>query len=216
MKKNPIRYPLMRFAGIFGSVLAFLSGGLEAMDTETPAPPNILFCLADDWGWPHAGVYGDSVVQTPTFDRLAKEGVLFEHAFVSSPSCTPCRNSILTGQQFYRLKAGANLWSSLDATFPNFMVLLRDSGYETGHWRKAWGPGGFRAGGYTEHPCGPESTFEAFMDQSDPNKPFCFWFGTSDPHRPYEQGSGRESGIDIDAIDVPAFYPNTDEPTSLC
>ena len=42
--------------------------------------PNILFAIADDWGWPHASAYGDAVVKTPNFDRLAKEGVLF-------PSC---------------------------------------------------------------------------------------------------------------------------------
>ena len=35
--------------------------------------PNIIFCLADDWGWPHAGVYGDQAVKTPNFDRLANE-----------------------------------------------------------------------------------------------------------------------------------------------
>ena len=51
--------------------------------------PNILFAFADDWGWPHAGAYGDPVVKTPTFDRLAEEGALFHHAYVSSPSCTP-------------------------------------------------------------------------------------------------------------------------------
>lgn len=39
--------------------------------------PNILFCMADDWRWPHAGAYGDQVIKTPTFDRLAREGVLF-------------------------------------------------------------------------------------------------------------------------------------------
>ena len=75
--------------------------------------PNILFCIADDWGWPHAGALGDSVVQTPAFDRLAREGVLFPHAYVASPSCTPSRNAILTGQWHWRLKEGANLHSSL-------------------------------------------------------------------------------------------------------
>ena len=45
--------------------------------------PNILFAFADDWGWPHAGAYGDPVVKTPTFDRLAKEGSVFKHAYVS-------------------------------------------------------------------------------------------------------------------------------------
>ena len=38
--------------------------------------PNILFAFADDWGWPHAGAYGDPVVKTPAFDRIAREGVL--------------------------------------------------------------------------------------------------------------------------------------------
>ncbi|MEM7205215.1 MAG: sulfatase-like hydrolase/transferase [Planctomycetota bacterium] len=42
--------------------------------------PNILFCIADDWGWPHASAYGDPVVRTPAFDRIAREGVLFRHA----------------------------------------------------------------------------------------------------------------------------------------
>lgn len=173
--------------------------------------PNILFCLADDWGWPHAGVYGDQVVKTPTFDRLANEGVLFERTFVSSPSCTASRNAILTGQQFYRLGEGANLRSKLDINYPNFMSILKDHGYEIGHWRKAWGPGEFKDGGYTEHPCGPESTFDEFISNRESNKPFCFWFGTSDPHRAYEKGSGRESGMDINEVSVPEFYPNTEE-----
>ncbi len=101
----------------------------------------MLFCLADDWGWPHAGAYGDKVVQTPTFDRLAKEGTLFEHAYVSSPSCTSSRNAIITGQDFYRLGQGASLHSTLHISHPNFLFLLRDCGYEIGHWRKASGPG---------------------------------------------------------------------------
>ena len=56
------------------------------------AQPNILFAIADDWGV-HAGVYGDKVVKTPTFDRLAKEGILFEHAYIASPSCAPSPRS---------------------------------------------------------------------------------------------------------------------------
>ena len=60
--------------------------------------PNILFCLADDWSWPHASIAGDKVVKTPTFDQVAREGVLFENAFVTAPSCTPSRGSIVTGQ----------------------------------------------------------------------------------------------------------------------
>ena len=173
--------------------------------------PNILFCLADDWGWPHAGVYGDRVVETPTFDRLAREGVLCRRAFVASPSCTPSRNAILTGQQFYRLGEGANLHSTLDPRHPNFMFLLRDAGYEIGHWRKAWGPGKHLALGYEEHPCGPGSTFAKFCAERDEDKPFCFWLGSSDPHRAYEAGSGAAAGMDVAQVRVPSFYPDVPE-----
>ncbi len=190
--------------------MAALPGGMAMPEEKPTSRPNILLCLADDWGWPHAGAYGDMIVKTPVFDRLAGEGVLFENAFVSSPSCTPCRNALLTGQQFYRLEAGANLWSTLDVRYPNFMFLLREAGYEIGHWRKAWGPGNFKKGGYTEHPCGPGSTFTGFFESRDRNKPFCFWFGTSDPHRGYAKGSGGKNGIDVDKVRLPDFYPDDD------
>ena len=113
-------------------IALLLSGFATATATAADRRPNILFCLADDWGWPHAGAYGDPVVQTPAFDRVAREGVLFTHAFVSSPSCTPSRNAILTGTQFYRLGEGANLHSTLDVSHPNFMMRLRKAGYEIG------------------------------------------------------------------------------------
>ena len=176
-------------------------------------PPNILFCIADDWGWPHAGAYGDAVVATPAFDRVAREGVVFDRAYVSSPSCTPSRNAILTGQYHWRLGAGASLWSTLDVRHPVYPLLLQDAGYHVGHWRKSWGPGRLALGGYTDqHPAGVRfnAGFESFLDGRPEGAPFCFWLGASDPHRPYKRGSGRTAGIDVDAIVPPLFYPNTD------
>ena len=176
--------------------------------------PNILFCLADDWGWPHAGAYGDPVVKTPTFDRLAAEGVLFDYAYVSSPSCTPCRNSILTGQYHWRLKEGANLHSTLDVNIPVFPLLLKEDGYHIGHWRKCWGPGNLKAGGYIDtHPCGKRYSkgFRQFIEDRPKDQPFCFWLGTSDPHRGYKKGSGKASGMDISKISLPKFYPDVEE-----
>ncbi len=190
---------------------AFLGVGASAKGGEDR--PNILFCIADDWGWPHAGAYGDPVVKTPAFDRLAQEGVLFDHAFVSSPSCTPSRNAILTGQQFYRLEEGGNLWSTLKTKFPVYPLLLENAGYFIGHWRKSWGPGSLKAGGYVgHHPAGPSfKGFDDFMKRRPPGKPFCFWLGASDPHRPYAAGSGAKSGIDLSKIPVPAFWPDDPE-----
>ena len=54
---------------------------------DTPKRPNILFLLADDWAWPHASCLGCPVIKTPTFDRIAKDGVLFRNAHCTSPSC---------------------------------------------------------------------------------------------------------------------------------
>jgi len=176
--------------------------------------PNILFCIADDWGWPHASAYGDPVLKTPTFDRIAREGVLFQHAYVSSPSCTPSRNAILTGQYHWRLDEGANLWSSLSTRFPVYPLLLEARGYHVGHWRKSWGPGRVKVGGYTDsHPAGKpyKKGFEQFLAARPDKKPFCFWLGAHDPHRGYALGSGRKSGMDIDQVKVPAFYPNVEQ-----
>ncbi len=171
--------------------------------------PNILFAIADDWGWPHAGVYGDPVVQTPAFDRLASEGILFNHAYISSPSCTPSRNAILTGQYHWRLGPGANLWSTLDPTTPVYPLLLEDAGYKIGRFRKSWGPGDIS--NWDRHPAGHDYTgtgFAAFMEERSPDQPFCFWLGTSDPHRGYDKGSGKKSGMDLDKIRLFECFPD--------
>jgi len=170
--------------------------------------PNIIFAIADDWGWPHAGVYGDPVVQTPAFDRVASEGVLFNHAYISSPSCTPSRNAILTGQYHWRLGTGANLWSTLDPAIPVYPLLLEKAGYQIGHYRKSWGPGSLD--GWEKHPAGElyEQGFEDFLAKWDGSKPFCFWLGTSDPHRPYEAGTGEQSGMDLDKIKMFECFPD--------
>jgi len=187
-------------------ILAALTAAPACFGAERP---NVLFCMADDWGWPHAGAYGDRVVQTPAFDRLAREGVLFENAFVTAPSCTPCRNSVLTGQWHWRLGEGANLWSTLDPEFAVYPFLLEEAGYFVGHWRKAWGPGDWRALGRRRDPAGPAfQGFAQFLEARPAGKPFCFWLGTSDPHRPYEWQSGARSGIDIERIELPADLPD--------
>lgn len=201
-----MRHVLLR---ILPAVLTHLAVG--ACTAQQAERPNILFAMADDWGWPHAGVYGDEVVQTPTFDRLCREGARFEHAYVSSPSCTPSRNAILTGQAFYRLGEGANLHSTLSTEHPTFVRSLEQSGYRVGHWRKAWGPGNAKAGGYEGNPCGPNSKFDAFLAAQPKDQPFCFWFGTSDPHRGYKRHSGREAGIDPAKVHVPSFFPQHDD-----
>ena len=174
--------------------------------------PNILFAISDDQSFAHTGASGDPVVRTPVFDRIAAEGVRFAHAFCSSPSCTPSRGAILTGQDCYRLEEGVNLWSSLPAKFATYPDLLEAVGYHVGYTRKGWGPGRVEAGGRSRNPAGPRyPDFRAFHEAVPDGTPFCFWFGSQDPHRAYQQGSGIESGLRLDDVRVPQFLPDVPE-----
>ncbi|HWB01273.1 MAG TPA: sulfatase [Pirellulales bacterium] len=127
-------------------VFASLTLSLAAAEGKRP---NILFCFADDWGR-HAGAYAkidgpgtcNDAIVTPHFDRLASEGVLFRRAFVSAPSCTPCRSALLSGQHFWRTGRGAILVGAVwDGSNPSFPLMLRDAGYHIGKMYKVWGPG---------------------------------------------------------------------------
>ncbi|MBN2092729.1 sulfatase [candidate division KSB1 bacterium] len=179
--------------------------------SSTPKRPNILFAIADDWSWPHASCTGNKVLQTPTFDRLAQEGVLFNHAFVSAPSCTPSRGVILTGQYHWRLEEGGNLWSTLPTKFPVYPDLLAQAGYHVGFTRKGWGPGKLQPGGREQNPAGPHyENFDSFLAKRPVNVPFCFWFGSYDPHRPYQWESGVKSGMNPADVDVPPFLPDNE------
>ena len=180
--------------------------------TSAEGRPNILFCIADDWGFPHAGVHGDPIVRTPTFDRVAREGVLFTHAFSAAPSCTPSRAAVLTGQAPHRLAEGGNLHGFLPARYAVYPDLLEASGYFVGFTRKGWGPGRLEEGGRSRNPAGNQyKDFAEFMKQMPPGKPFCFWFGSQDPHRPYGKGSGVQAGMRPENVRVPPYLPDTPE-----
>jgi len=196
-----------------GTAIAMAAGsraGRTAGGADTR--PNILFVLGDDWGWPACGAYGDKVVKTPTFDRVAREGVVFTNAFCAVPSCTASRGAILTGQAAHRLEAGGNLWSALPNKFAVYPDLLEAAGYHVGLQGKGWGPGSFQAGGWKRNPAGPSfKSFEQFLKSVPDGRPFCFWFGSQDPHRPYDAGSGVKSGMKIEDVRVPPFWPDTPE-----
>lgn len=185
--------------------LLLLSAAARADDQ-----PNILFAFADDWGWPHAGAYGDEVVKTPTFDRLAKEGALFHNAYVSSPSCTPSRGAVLTGQHFWRLEGAGNLWSVFPNKFDTYPELLGKSGYFASTRSKAWGPGRTEQKGrqLTGTSRGVDPLVNLLKNRPK-GKPFCHWLGSSDPHRGYAKGSGEKSGMDLSKIKLFEHFPDS-------
>ncbi|MFN8357089.1 MAG: sulfatase [Spirosomataceae bacterium] len=197
---------LLRFFSFCCLVLS-----LSTCQRTGSSQPNILFILADDWSYPFASVFGTKYLQTPNLEKLAAEGVVFENAYCSSPSCTPSRASILTGRYPHNLGEGVNLCGRLDVSVPTYVKLMREKGYAVAFDRKGWAPGDFKKMGYTENPCGERSEFGAFLGKLKPTEPFFFWFGTHDPHRPFDKGSGQRMGIDLKKIKVPAFLPDTPE-----
>ena len=115
----------------------------------TDRRPNILFVFADDWGR-YASAYrqveGDgtpnAIIDTPHFDRVAREGALFTNAYVPAPSCTPCRSSLLSGRYFWNTERGAILQGAVwDSSIPTYPLLLEESGYHIGYTYKVWSPG---------------------------------------------------------------------------
>ena len=197
---------------------------------ESQRRPNILLAYSDDQSFPHASALGDPVVRTPAFDRVASEGVVFAHSYTACPSCTPSRSSLLTGRPIWRIGEAGVLYGTLPPEYPLFTHLLEDAGYHTGFVGKPWAPGDWNAAGLARHPLGTEykdrlekeppsgidlrdyaANFEDFLAARPPGAPFFFFFGATEPHRDYESGIGRSSGLDPDEVDVPPYLPDAPE-----
>jgi arylsulfatase A-like enzyme len=196
-----------------------------------PEPPNILFCVADDWSWPHAGAYGCSWVKTPGFDRVAREGILFTRAYTPNAKCSPSRACLLTGRNPWQLDEAANHVPHFPARFRTYPEALGRRGWFTGMTGKGWGPGdpGLAEGKPRELAGAPfqartlrppasgisnrdyAANFKDFLEARPPGRPWCFWYGGHEPHRGYEFGSGASKGgkqlSDLDS--VPSFLPDT-------
>ena len=202
------------------SLLVLFPGGVWGQASGVPEKrPNILFCISDDQSYPHMSAYGEPVLKTPVFDRIAREGVLFTQAYCAAPSCTPSRSAITTGQDIWRLGEGGQLFGTLPAKHPTYTDLLSAAGYKVGYTRKGWGPGRVNEGGRKTNPAGPDryKRFEDFMKEGAQGQPWCFWFGSQDPHRGYKKGSGVQSGMDPSKVRVPGVFPDTPEVRSdLC
>jgi N-sulfoglucosamine sulfohydrolase len=190
-------------------VLAIVFSTSIANAQERSERPNILVAIAEDSSWLHYGAYGQRAAVTPAFDRVATEGVLFTHAYCSEPTCSPSRAAIMTGQQFWRLENAAVFGGTLKNNFPVYPHLLEAAGYHTGSIGKAWGPGSWIDGGWKENPGGRRyKSFEEFLASVPSGKPFCFWQGTPDAHRPYKRELTLRAKKDPQDVKLPPFLPD--------
>ncbi len=203
----------------------------QAADKPAPRPPNILFAIADDWG-PHASAYGTPWIKTPAFDRVAKEGLLFNNAYTPNAKCAPSRACILTGRNSWQLKEAANHICYFPAEFKGWGEALAEHGWNVGYTMKGWGPGvaedaqgkprqmtGVPFNKRKAPPPTPEisnndyaANFVDFLEAAPAEKPWCFWYGSVEPHRGYEFGSGiKKGGKKLSDVDhVPAYWPDNE------
>ncbi|NME72890.1 sulfatase family protein [Flammeovirga aprica] len=170
--------------------------------------PNVLFLTSDDLNFDSVGAYGSKVKNvTPNIDKLSKQGVLFEHAYVQAPSCCPSRNVFHTGQ--YSHNSGMEGFFSVDFPQATLPEALRQNGYFTGiiqkvidstptnNTQKYWDfvadfdkMNSRTANKY-------KTAFEELIDNAKAsNKPWYASVNVQDPHLPFYRGKKTKKGFD--------------------
>src|SRR5688572_17166939 len=192
--------------------LAFLllALGIRLIAADT-VRPNLVVFLTDDHSALDSTVYGSKEVRTPNMERLAKAGLVFDRAFVASPSCAPSRAALLTGLMPVRNGAEAN-HSKPRADIKKLPAYLQELGYEVVSFGKVshyqhtgdYGFDHFAHDKYHEDVAIPEGIKWLRARKSD--KPLCIFFGTNWPHVPWpETGEGYEAA----KLQVPPTHVDT-------
>ena len=192
--------------------------GVAAATAPASAPaaarPNFVVFVADDMSWDDCGPYGHPHVKTPNLDRLARDGMRFDRAFLTTSSCSPSRASILTGR--YPHATGApELHMPLPANQTLLTRPLREAGYYTaaaGKWHL--GPKSTKQLDLVIEGGGPSGSDQwlKVLRERPRDKPFFLWLAAIDPHRPYKRGPGtaerRHTAADVV---VPPYLPDVPE-----
>ena len=195
------RRRFLKAAG-FGSVLV-ASGRLAARADNAPGKrPNILLITADDMNWNAPGCFGGRTPDiTPNIDRLASEGIRFEHAHITIAVCQPSRSALMTGR--YPHRNGAEGFEPIDTSVPTLGEQLHEAGYLNGILGKVthlaprekfkWDmTRDFQELGNGRNPQLYYQHARSFFGQAaEQGKSFFLMANSHDPHRPFH-GSEQE------------------------
>ena len=197
---------------------------------------NILFIMTDDHTVAEMSCAGNAILQTPSFDRLAREGVRFTNAFCTNALCAPSRAAVLTGafSHVNGIRGNSEVAGqveSLDPSVATFPQLLQSAGYQTalvGKYHIRQDPKGFDT--WTIHP-GQGEYFDPefihngetirkegyatditgdlaleFLEGRDSDRPFCLVYQFKAPHRPFTPAPRHANLFEDVTIPVPATY----------
>jgi arylsulfatase A-like enzyme len=193
--------------------------------------PNVVFIFADDHAYQAISAYGSRINQTPNIDRIAHDGMRFDHCYVTNSICAPSRAAVLTGKYSHHNGHYVNdqVFDGGQTTFPK---LFQKAGYQTaviGKWHLQSAPTGFDhhevlidQGPYYNPPmlCNGEKvehigyttevitdqTLAWLRDQRDQSKPFMLMFQHKAPHRAWDPGPKQLSMFDETTIPLPPTF----------
>lgn len=203
--------------------------------SEVRNRPNVVLIIADDMAWDDCGAFGNPKVRTPNIDKLARDGLRFDRAFVTASSCSPSRSSLITGRYPHNTDA-EELHSPLPTAQVTFVEKLRDSGYWTaaaGKWHlgnavksrfdlvREANPAGFQLATGKDDKArmtalgsgavqGGSDQWEPVLRDRPKDKPFFLWLAALDPHRDYEPGAIPQPHRPEDVV-VPTYLPDVPE-----
>lgn len=200
--------------------------------------PNILFAICDDVSYLHTGYGGSPFVNTPTFNKIAQEGIYFSNFYVASPGCAPSRGSIVTGRYPWQNEQSGQHGSSWMKKYVPLADELQANGYKVGMTGKGVSPFRYAKNKSEEtlwrkeNAAGPEynkihyskehdertttkissknyfENFKTFMKDKKEHQPFFFWYGAHEAHRGYEKDSWKRTNKQLKDVTVPAFLPD--------
>ena len=113
-----------------GVLCISLLGCSEKNQPKNNKKPNIIYILADDLGYGELGVYGQTKIETPNIDALAKNGMLFTQHYTAAPVCAPARASLLTGKHGGNASIrGNDEWATRGNVW-SYKAMIKDSTLE--------------------------------------------------------------------------------------
>ncbi len=201
-----------------GSAALLCGAGLISTACSRQKRPNILFIFSDQQHWHALGIL-DDFFDTPNLDEFARESVVFENAFCTTPQCSPSRSSILTGLYPHKTGVIGNMGAAGGNPLaqPTILTKLHEHGYNTayaGKWHLGPNPlaqfgithlrlADGKLGATSDEPTTQEG-LRLLKNPEFTSTPFALFLSYVDPHDIY---AFRDHEVDpAGSIDLPTSW----------